>query len=90
MAISLPRAPKHGIRGLADCQRRALAGVRSHCTRSHEAKLPEVPIQKRANLRFCEVQERFQKLGFTGRELETTLGHLAGSRNSSRHGETRS
>ena len=38
--------------------------MRSHCTRSHEAKLPEV-------------QERFQKLGFTGRELETTLGHLA-------------
>eukprot|EP00439_Symbiodinium_sp_Y106_P001589 s7915_g1.t1 len=62
-ALLLPESEMRAVERLTDCQRKALAGVRAHCTASHDNSLPKV-------------RERFTKLGFVGRELETTLGWI--------------
>eukprot|EP00930_Biecheleria_cincta_P019798 TRINITY_DN15031_c0_g1_i3.p1 TRINITY_DN15031_c0_g1~~TRINITY_DN15031_c0_g1_i3.p1 ORF type:complete len:1831 (+),score=335.53 TRINITY_DN15031_c0_g1_i3:61-5553(+) len=62
-ALLLPDSEMRAVERLVECQRAALAGVRAHSTASHEECLPAV-------------RERFKQLGFTGRELEATLGWI--------------
>ncbi|CAJ1386191.1 unnamed protein product [Effrenium voratum] len=62
-ALLLPESEMRAVERLTDCQRKALAGVRAQCTETHEQHLPKV-------------RERFEKLGFKERELDTTLGWI--------------
>eukprot|EP00930_Biecheleria_cincta_P039545 TRINITY_DN27178_c0_g1_i1.p1 TRINITY_DN27178_c0_g1~~TRINITY_DN27178_c0_g1_i1.p1 ORF type:complete len:1835 (-),score=290.54 TRINITY_DN27178_c0_g1_i1:77-5581(-) len=62
-SLLLPDTEMRAIEQLVDCQRKALAGVRAHSTESHNQKLPAL-------------RERFKHLGFSGRELQSTLGWI--------------